>query len=130
MLGVCYVVLFEGIVGGVFGVVVVVDYYWQVCQVLVVLEFVWDNGLYVKFDFEGIWQQFVSVFDSDKGGFMYCLMGDGLKVFDKVDGVIIVEVEYIVLYFVYMMMELINCIVQVMVDGVYFWVFMQVVMLV
>ncbi|MFS2076863.1 hypothetical protein, partial [Curtobacterium sp. CT11-133] len=69
-------------------------HYWQARQALATIDPVWDNGPHAKLDSAGIRQQLVSALDSDKGGFTYRSMGDGLKAFDKADGATIVEAEY------------------------------------
>lgn len=121
MPGVRYVVPFEGAGGSASGVAVVADHYWQARQALTTLEPVWDSGLHVKLDSTGIWQQLVSALDSDKGGFTYWSMGDGLKTFDRADGAIIVEAEYSAPYLAHATMEPINCTAQVTADGVHLW---------
>ena len=121
MPGVRYVVPFEGTAGGAPGVAVVADHYWQARQALAALEPVWDNGPHAKLDSEGIRQQLVSALDSDKGGFTYRSMGDGLKAFDKADGATIVEAEYTAPYLAHTTMEPINCTAQVTADGVHLW---------
>ncbi|MFS2104913.1 molybdopterin cofactor-binding domain-containing protein [Ralstonia sp. Ralssp135] len=121
MPGVRYVVPFEGTAGGAPGVAVVADHYWQARQALATIEPVWDNGPHAKLDSAGIRQQLVSALDSDKGGFTYRSMGDGLKAFDKADGATIVEAEYTAPYLAHTTMEPINCTAQVTQDGVHLW---------
>ncbi|MEV8471904.1 xanthine dehydrogenase family protein molybdopterin-binding subunit [Ralstonia sp. UNC404CL21Col] len=121
MPGVRYVVPFEGTGGGAPGVAVVADHYWQARQALATLEPVWDNGPHAKLDSAGIRQQLVSALDSDKGGFTYRSMGDGLKAFDKADGATLVEAEYSAPYLAHATMEPINCTAQVTADGVHLW---------
>lgn len=121
MPGVRYVVPFEGTGGGAPGVAVVADHYWQARQALATLEPVWDSGPHGKLDSAGIRQQLVSALDSDKGGFTYRSMGDGLKAFDKTDGATIVEAEYTAPYLAHATMEPINCTAQVTPEGVHLW---------
>lgn len=121
MPGVRYVVPFEGSAGGAPGVAVVADHYWQARQALEKLEPVWDNGPHASLDSAGIRRQLVSALDSDKGGFTYRSMGDGLKAFDKTGGATIVEAEYSVPYLAHAAMEPINCTAQVTTDGVQLW---------
>ncbi|CAJ0698082.1 Isoquinoline 1-oxidoreductase subunit beta [Ralstonia edaphis] len=121
MPGVRYVVPFEGTAGGAPGVAVVADRYWQARQALATLEPVWDNGPHANLDSAGIRQQLVSALDSDKGGFTYRSMGDGLKAFDKADGATIIEAEYTAPYLAHTTMEPINCTAQVTSDGVHLW---------
>ncbi|WP_024972538.1 xanthine dehydrogenase family protein molybdopterin-binding subunit [Ralstonia pickettii] len=121
MPGVRYVVPFEGTGGGAPGVAVVADHYWQARQALATLEPVWDNGPHAKLDSAGIRQQLVSALDSDKGGFTYRSMGDGLKAFDKADGATLVEAEYSAPYLAHATMEPINCTAQVTKGGVHLW---------
>lgn len=121
MPGVRYVVPFEGTGGGAPGVAVVADHYWQARQALATLEPVWDNGPHARLDSAGIRQQLVSALDSDKGGFTYRSMGDGLKAFDKADGATIIEAEYTAPYLAHATMEPINCTAQVTSEGVHLW---------
>lgn len=121
MPGVRYVVPFEGAAGGAPGVAVVADHYWQARQALATLEPVWDNGPHATLDSAGIRQQLVSALDSDKGGFTYRSLGDGLKAFDKADGATLVEAEYTAPYLAHTAMEPINCTAQVTQDGVHLW---------
>jgi len=121
MPGVRYVVPFEGTAGGAPGVAVVADHYWQARQALATIEPVWDNGPHAKLDSAGIRQQLISALDSDKGGFTYRSMGDGLKAFDKADGATLVEAEYTAPYLAHTTMEPINCTAQVTQDGVHLW---------
>ncbi|QOT75764.1 xanthine dehydrogenase family protein molybdopterin-binding subunit [Cupriavidus basilensis] len=121
MPGVRYVVPFEGSAGGAPGVAVVADHYWQARQALEKLEPVWDNGPHASLDSAGIRRQLVSALDSDKSGFTYRSMGDGLKAFDKTGGATIVEAEYSVPYLAHAAMEPINCTAQVSKDGVQLW---------
>ena len=119
--GVRYVVPFDGAAGGSPGVAVVADHYWQARQALAAVEPVWDNGPHATLDSAGIRQQLVSALDSDKGGFTYRSMGDGLKAFDKADGATLVEAEYTAPYLAHATMEPINCTAQVTQDGVHLW---------
>ncbi|HEY0587748.1 MAG TPA: xanthine dehydrogenase family protein molybdopterin-binding subunit [Pseudoduganella sp.] len=121
MPGVRYVVPFEGSTGGAPGVAVVADHYWQARKALEKLEPVWDNGPHASLDSADIRQQLVGALDSDKGGFTYRSMGDGLKAFDKTGGATIVEAEYSVPYLAHAAMEPINCTAQVTRDGVQLW---------
>lgn len=124
MPGVRYVVPFEGAAGGAPGVAVVADHYWQARQALTTVEPVWDNGPYASLDSAGIRQQLVSALDSDKGGFTYRSLGDGLKAFSQAngaDGATLVEAEYTAPYLAHTAMEPINCTAQVTQDGVHLW---------
>lgn len=122
MPGVRYVVPFDGMAGGAPGVAVVADHYWQARQALATVEPVWDNGPHAGLDSAGIRQQLVSALDSDKSGFTYRSMGDGLKAFDgKADGAIVVEAEYTAPYLAHTTMEPMNCTAQVTADGVHLW---------
>jgi isoquinoline 1-oxidoreductase beta subunit len=121
MPGVRYVVPFEGAAGGAPGVAVVADHYWQARQAVVKLEPVWDSGPHASLDSAGIQQQLTSALDSDKGGFTYRSMGDGLKAFDNAQGATIVEAEYHAPYLAHATMEPINCTAQVSKDGVQLW---------
>lgn len=122
MPGVRYVVPFEGSAGGAHGVAVVADHYWQARQALATVEPVWDNGPHAKLDSAGIRQQLVSALDSDKSGFTYRSMGDGLKAFDnKAEGATVVEAEYTAPYLAHTTMEPVNCTAQVTSEGVHLW---------
>ncbi|KHK51609.1 acylaldehyde oxidase [Ralstonia sp. A12] len=121
MSGVRYVVPFDGAAGGAPGVAVVADHYWQARQALATVEPLWDNGPHATLDSAGIRQQLVSALDSDKGGFTYRSLGDGLKAFDKTDGATLVEAEYTAPYLAHTAMEPINCTAQVTQDGVQLW---------
>ncbi|MCY0853170.1 xanthine dehydrogenase family protein molybdopterin-binding subunit [Cupriavidus sp. D39] len=121
MPGVRHVVPFEGSTGGAPGVAVVADHYWQARQALATLEPVWDNGPHASLDSAGIRQQLVGALDSDKGGFTYRSMGDGLQAFDKTGGATLVEAEYSVPYLAHAAMEPINCTAQVTRDRVQLW---------
>ncbi|CAJ0678971.1 xanthine dehydrogenase family protein molybdopterin-binding subunit [Ralstonia mannitolilytica] len=121
MPGVRYVVPFEGSAGGAPGVAVVADHYWQARQALGAVEPVWDNGPHAALDSAGIRQQLVNALNSDKGGFTYRSMGDGLKAFDNTGGGTIVEAEYTAPYLAHATMEPMNCTAQVTKDGVQLW---------
>lgn len=121
MPGVRYVVPFEGSTGGAPGVAVVADHYWQARQALAAVQPEWDNGPHASLDSASIQQQLVSALDSDKSGFTYRSLGDGLKAFDKADGATIVEAEYAAPYLAHATMEPINCTAQVTKDGVHLW---------
>lgn len=116
MLGVVDVVVVKDVV------IVVVQIYWQVKKVCDVVDIVWDVGLMLVFDSMMIFVQCKGVLQVE---YVVVVMQVGEFGCYFVEFGNVVEVDYYMLYIVYVMMEFVNVIVYVWVGEIEVWGLIQ-----